>query len=137
VSMWHRTTTQRVCHSTRLPTHSSNQSTHKIHHSMSHYVSGPLYRLKARHPWCHIISPSQSHNPRLPMVGCLRHQKNLALSRISHYLSGRSPLQPKILLSRHVLSQPLFVSCIANVLSRFAHFTSLCLAWRVPTCRTS
>ena len=30
-----------------------------------------------------------------------------------------------------------FVSGIANVLPRFAHFTSLCLAWIVPTCRTS
>ena len=30
-----------------------------------------------------------------------------------------------------------FVSGIANVLPRFAHFTTPCLAWIVPTCRTS
>lgn len=30
-----------------------------------------------------------------------------------------------------------FVSRIANALPRFAHFTSLCLAWIPPTCRTS
>src|SRR6267154_2714681 len=105
--MWHPTTAQRVCHSTRLLTRNSNPSTHKIHRSTSHYVSEPLYRPKARHPWCHIISPSQSHNPRLRMVGCLHHQQNSALSRISHSLSGHSPLlQPTILPNRYVPSQP-------------------------------
>jgi hypothetical protein len=107
VSMWHPTTVQRVCHSTRLPTCNSNRSTHIIHHSTNLYVSEPLYRPKAHHPWCHIISRSQSHNPRLPTVGCLPHQQNLALSRTSHSLSGRSPLlQPKILPRRHVPPQP-------------------------------
>ena len=136
VSMWHPTTAQRVCHSTRLRTCNSNISTHKTHRSTSLYVSERLYHLKAHHPWCHIISLSQSHNPRLPAVGCLRHQQNLALFQRS--LNGPSPLlQPKILLRRHVPSQPHVVSGIANFLPRFAHFTSPCLAWMIPTCRTN
>ena len=136
VSMWHHTMAQRVYHSTRLPTRNSNHSTHKIHRSTKLYVSDPLYRPKAHHPWCHIISRSQSHNPRLPMVGCLRHQKNLALSRIS--LSGPSPLlQLKIRPRRHVPSQPHLSLALLMFFSRFVHFTSPCLAWMIPTCRTS
>ena len=107
VSMWHPISAQRVCHSTRLSTRNSNWSTHKIHRSMNHYVSEPLYSPKTHHPWCHMISRSRSHNPRPPRIGCLRHQQNSAHSRTSHTLSGRSPLlQPKILRRRHVPSQP-------------------------------
>jgi hypothetical protein len=103
VSMWHPTTAQRVCHLTRLPTRDSNSWARKTHHSTNNSVSEPLYRSKVHHPWCHshIISRSQSHNTRLPRIGCHRHQQNLALSRTSQ--SGRSHLlQPK---SRHVPSQ--------------------------------
>lgn len=104
VSMWHPTTAQRVCHSTRLPTRNSDPPTHKIHHSTNQYVSKPLHRPKAHHPWCHMITRSQSHNPNPPRLGCLRHQQNLAHSRTSSSLSGHS-LQAKILPRRHVLFQ--------------------------------
>ena len=106
-SVWHNTTTQRVCHSTRLPTRNSNSWARKIHHSTKRYVSEPLHRPKAHHPWCHsrTISRSRFHNPRLMRIGYHRHQLNSALSRTSQ--SGSSPLlQPKINPGRYVPSRP-------------------------------
>ncbi len=109
VSMWHPTTAQCGCLPTRLSTRNSNPSTHKIHRSMNRSVSAPLHRPQAHHPWCHMTSRSRSHNPPLPRVGRLHHQRNLVLFRTSRSLSCHSLLQLKIHPRRHV-SSPLHFS---------------------------
>jgi hypothetical protein len=133
VSMWHPTTAQRVSHPTRLPTCDSDPSTHNIYRSMNRYVLEPMYR-----PRCHLTSSFKCHNPLLPRVGLLHHQilplRILALYQTFCFLSGRSLLRLKTNLNRHVLTSS-FLTGIADVLPRLAHFTSQCLATRVTPCR--
>jgi hypothetical protein len=143
VSMWHPTTTRRVCHPTRLPTRNTNLPTHNTYRFTNRYVSEPRCCPIAHRTWCHLASRSQCYNPPLPRVGRLHHQiflqQILALSQTSRSLSGPSflLLQPKTHPSRYVLFRAHFSLTLLMFPPRFAHFTSPCLAWIVPPCRMS